>query len=226
MLKRFLRRLPPRRSAMDQRDMLAMQALAPLSAAFVPWTGSSLRPSALVTVLNDITIHRRRSVVECGGGISTLFIARSLMQTSGRLFTIEHDPGWASLLRELLKRQGLQQTVTIIDAPMRPNDNAVNGGEWYDGDAVKRGLGETAVDLLLVDGPMAYNRELRFARYPAIPELRERLTRDATIILDDAHRKGERKIAQLWGHILGVQFEIRRLDGGIAIARLEPGYHV
>jgi hypothetical protein len=109
---------------------------------------------------------------------------------------------------------------------MRPNDNAVNGGEWYDGDAVKRGLGETAVDLLLVDGPMAYNRELRFARYPAIPELRERLTRDATIILDDAHRKGERKIAQLWGHILGVQFEIRRLDGGIAIARLEPGYHV
>ena len=57
-----------------------MQILAPLTTAYQPWSIFAIRPSGLVKVLNEIVINRRRCIVECGGGISTVYIAKLLQQ--------------------------------------------------------------------------------------------------------------------------------------------------
>src|ERR1041385_49769 len=78
----------------DRKDMLAMQALGPLSLTYLPWSQAAMRPSGLVAVLNDIVINHRLHIVECGSGISTFYIARLFKQHGGHIHTIEHYEGW------------------------------------------------------------------------------------------------------------------------------------
>ncbi|NOX50787.1 MAG: class I SAM-dependent methyltransferase, partial [Gammaproteobacteria bacterium] len=84
-----------RRLAEEIVDGKALQQLNPLIEGYMPWSGSAMRPCALVAVLNDIIVNRRKCIVECGGGISTIFIGRLLNRTSdAHLYTIEHDKEW------------------------------------------------------------------------------------------------------------------------------------
>lgn len=213
-------------SAMYRRDTQALGFLAPLNTAYLPWTGSSMRPSALVTILNDITINRRKTVVECGGGISTFYIARLLVGSGGHLYTIDHDAGWSALLVDLLKREGLDGVVTVIHAPMQDSPHALEGNQWYSSQAIEDALGDVKIELLVVDGPLAYTRKLQLARYPAVPYFATRLSDDCTIILDDIGRRGEQRVAARWSKELGIAFELRKIDGGIAIGRRGQQYHL
>jgi len=208
------------------KDTLAMEFLSPLSKGYLPWTGSSIRPSALVTILNDIVINRRNCMVECGGGISTLYMARLLSTQGGHLYTIDHDERWAGLLSNMLQEEGLGSVVTVIHAPMEPNEYALEGNKWYSATQIEKELTDKRIDLLLVDGPLACEPEIGLARYPAVPYFKSRLSADCTVILDDIHRKGEREIVQRWSRDLGIPFQMRMLDGGIAIGCRKVSFNV
>ena len=203
-----------------------MTQLSSLEEGYVPWSGSAIRPSALVSILNDIVINRRTSIVECGGGVSTLYIGRLLNQRGGRLVTIEHDEVWSSMLRNILQEEELQDVVTVIHAPMSDSHHALEGNQWYDERAVSEALSGQRIDLLLVDGPLACGPDIQLARYPALPFFAEQLDANATVVLDDIQRKGERRIARLWADEFGFHFDIRRRDGGIAIGNREKKVQV
>lgn len=203
-----------------------MEFLLPLSKGYLPWTGSSIRPSALVTILNDIVINRRNCMVECGGGISTLYMARLLSTQGGHLYTIDHDERWAGLLSNMLQEEGLGSVVTVIHAPMEPNEYALEGNNWYSTTQIEKELTDKRIDLLLVDGPLACEPEIGLARYPAVPYFKSRLSADCTVILDDIHRKGEREIVRRWSRDLGIPFQMRMLDGGIAIGCRKVSFNV
>src|SRR4051812_25558744 len=44
-------------------DTFALVALQEFALGYVPWSQSAIRPSALVCVLNDIKVNRRRMIV-------------------------------------------------------------------------------------------------------------------------------------------------------------------
>jgi predicted O-methyltransferase YrrM len=214
-----------RRRAMDwatlgatsrHRDTMAMSALAALDVGYVPWSSMAMRPLGLLTVLNDITVHGRRRVVECGGGVSTMYIARLLATYGdGQLHTIEHDEGWATSLRGMLHRQGLEAFCTVTLAPLEPADSP---RAWYSMAAL-RVLDVADIDLLLVDGPPAYARGQSHAREPALHHFFNRLASDCTVILDDINRRGEQEVVDRWEAAFGVRFERRPVDGAIAVWR-------
>ena len=209
-------------------DLRAMQILSPLERGYVPWNPSAMRPAGLVAVLNEIVVAERGSIVECGGGISTLYIGRLLQQTGGRLTTIEHDQAWAGRLRSLIEEEGLADLVTIIGAPLVRTDLRLNGRptSWYDPEALAAVGSTLDVDLLVVDGPPAYESRLRHARYPAVPFFRHRLAGDFTIVLDDIGRRGEQEIVSAWERELGIEFERRFAQGRIAVGRSGDSYQV
>lgn len=202
-------------------DTLAMQVLAPLSPTYLPWTPSAMRPSGLVAVLNDIVVNRRTRIVECGAGISTVYIARLLAQlgSSGRLTAVEHNAVWAGTVRALLAREGLNGVATVVHAPLAPFAGALDGSTWYDECVLADIRNGGSIDLLVVDGPPAFARGFSRARYPAVPFFQTTLAPDFTVILDDIDRAGERDIARRWERLLRVPFERRVLRGGIAIGR-------
>jgi predicted O-methyltransferase YrrM len=178
-----------------------------------------MRPSAVSTVVSEIAIRRRCHIVECGAGVSTLYIARLLRERGGHLWSIEHDPKWADLVSEWLVEEQLTHQASVIVAELSPSHSGY-GAPWYAEEVLTAALGSLRVDLLIVDGPPATAPYARTARYPAVPYFKDRLASDWTIILDDVHRRGEYEIAQRWARELSVPFEYRSLEGiGIASAR-------
>jgi hypothetical protein len=188
-------------------DIHAMQALEPLLAGkYLPFTSASMRPAALAVVANDIVLHDRRRLLECGSGISTIVLGRLLAPRGGRLVSIEHDAAWSAIVRRLVTDDGLQDTVTVIDAPLAPAP--VGGLDWYDIDVVSGALSGYSYDLLLVDGPAAWRPGHELARLPALSVLGQYAAASCTVVLDDADRAGEREIVKVWERDSAFAFQI------------------
>jgi predicted O-methyltransferase YrrM len=184
----------------------------------------AMRPSGVTTVLDDIVLNDRRTVVECGGGVSTIYIARLLDQLgAGHLYTVEEDIGWASRLSELLARDDLNARVTVITAPLVPSGTAEHTQPWYSEEALQA-LPQGGIDLLLIDGPVASTRDRRHARYPALPFFHSRMADRCTVVLDDISRRGEQELIDRWEQELDLKFERRLVDGSIAIAQRGHGF--
>lgn len=185
-----------------------------------------MRPSGLVAVLNDVCLNDRRHVVECGGGVSTVYLARLLRERGGRLITLEHDEGWAKYLSLELERRAVAECAAVRLAPLERSPASLDGSDWYAPAAVEDAVSELGqVDLLLVDGPPVLEREDSLARYPALPSFTKALTEDCTVVLDDIERRGERRVIERWEDESSFHFQCRIDPGGIAIGR-RHGYPV
>lgn len=204
------------------QDGLATQRLRSLisDGPYIPWSDSALSATAVSTVLNDIVINDRSTIVECGGGVSTLFIGSLLKQqgeTRKQLYTIEHDEEWMEILESMVDDHGISEWVTILYAPLRETSLSWNGEEWYSTTAIGSSLDQVVVDLLLIDGPPAYRAGASHSRYPAVPFFKEMMCDKCCIVLDDINRPAEREIAQDWERELGISFQERLLKGNISV---------
>ncbi|KAA9381404.1 class I SAM-dependent methyltransferase [Microbispora cellulosiformans] len=216
------------RAKLDRKDLLAMQALAPLSSAYLPWSPSAMRPSGVVTVLNEIVIHERRTIVELGAGVSSCYIGRLLRQREGRLWTVEHDERWADVVERLLAREGLSDVVTVVRAPLAPFSPAWpdEDDSWYECGVLREWFADRSIDLLIVDGPPAYQAGRRHSRYPAASFFAPMLADDYTVILDDAHRPGEQDILAQWEEQLDITFDCHLINSRVGIGRSRPAFTV
>ncbi len=203
-------------------DTRASIELSRLGLEFTPWTKSAIRPAALLQLLNEILINDRRTVIEFGAGISTIYLAKVLSSVGGRLISFEDDAGWAGIVTQMLHRHGLQDWVTSVVAPLGPCANAPTGLEWYDEAAVRDALNGRTVDLALVDGPKAHHPASRLARYPAYGVTSPFLAPRAAVALDDITRKGERDVLDKWRALPGFDFDVSIAHSGIALLRRGP----
>jgi Methyltransferase domain len=191
-----------------EADVHAWQILSPLlnRDPYLPWTSGSMRPAALVAVCNEIAHGSRTRIVECGSGLSTVVLARLLRERGeGSLVALEHDSHWAALVEEQLRREDLGAIARVHYAPL--------GGEppWYDLHASDRLPDE--VDLLVVDGPPAFDPGHETRRAPALPRFSDRLVDGAAVILDDIDRDGEREVLAGWERSSDWRFTLDALTG-------------
>lgn len=166
-----------------------------------------MTPAGLQAVCAEVTGRDRRRIVECGSGFSTLVLARLLHTRGGRLVSLEHDQTWATRVQSNLAAAGLAEIARVALAPLEPHPLARDGLQWY-AQRTLRSLPRN-IDLLLVDGPPAFEPEIELSRYPALPALAERLTPDATVVLDDIDRRGELRTLEAWERDHGFHFELR-----------------
>lgn len=163
-----------------------------------PWSEYALSPRVLEEILFQVQWEGAQTVVECGSGVSTLYLARVLAtQRQGRVYSVEHDEAWAKYIERLLASNELSNVVTVIRAPLRKQKPLDTGGLWYDEEAIRRFMpANLVVDMLIVDGPPE-----RFGprcRFPALPFFSSYLRRGALIVLDDVHRRGESAVLKAW----------------------------
>jgi hypothetical protein len=208
--------------AWTAEDLVALQVLRPLldTGGYLPWSSGAMRPSALVTICNEIVLGGRRRIVELGSGTSTLLLARLLREQGdgATLDAIEHHDGWAVWVRERLAREGLDSIARVTTAPLQPDRLGLGGLPWYAQEPLAAALDGAPVELLLVDGPPAFEPAAALARYPALPALMPYLAPEAIVVLDDIVRDGEASVLERWERETPFRFE-RRPAEAIGLGR-------
>lgn len=184
--------------------------------AQLTWSEGAMTPAGLAAVCADVAGRHGGRIVECGSGFSTLVLARLLHTRGGRLVSLEHDQAWATRVRSHLAAAGHAEIAQVALAPLEPHPLGRDGLAWYARHALN--WLPRRIDLLLVDGPPAFEPEFELSRYPALPALAERLVPDATVVLDDIDRRGELRILEAWERDCGFRFEVRPAER-IAIGR-------
>lgn len=185
--------------------------------AQAPWfTGWAATPELAARLYQLVRDEEPELVVELGSGASSVVIAAALEQNgTGQLISIEQNEEFAARTRTELERQSLSRRARVEVAPIKKI--TVNGTEclWYDRDRIPNA---GPIDVLVVDGP---HRELqKMARFPALPLLFDLLAPDATIVLDDADRKDERRAVRKWLETFsGLEAEFIPTSKGLAIIR-------
>ncbi|TWI69006.1 methyltransferase family protein [Pseudoduganella lurida] len=156
--------------------------------------GWAASPDFLLELARHALAERPALVVECSSGTSTLVLARCLqINGGGKLYSLEHDPAYARQTREQLRRHGLADWATVLDAPLIPRTFDGATWPWYATDALPP---DGEIDMIVIDGPPQATRAL--ARYPAAPVLFPRLAPGGVVFLDDAGRPDEREILRRW----------------------------
>jgi predicted O-methyltransferase YrrM len=214
---------------LEIKDIRSLELLKNIHSGYLPWTGASIHPTALLYLLNDITIHKRNHIVECGSGISTIYIA-SLIRNLKRditFQTIDHNDHWLSIMRDHLEEHDLLEYVDLIHAPLKHCQHCRDESyEWYDSSILNERIIDKPIDMLFVDGPPAKQRTCDLSRYPALSYFHSKLAEEYIVLLDDSCRKGEQKTAKFWKDEFGLSFKQEILKGDVLIAKNGGPYTV
>lgn len=178
---------------------------------FIPFTGASLRPFCLIHMINDILINDRKDIIEFGSGISSQVLGRLIQKNKlpSRITSIEHDWSWFLKLGKLLESEDLDKIVKVVYAPLKdcmlsPDKKS----DWYDLEALTAEITGKEYDMLIIDGPPAWEESRKTARYPAVPFMINRMKKNFSIYLDDANRPGEQYIIDLWQTKYSLKFTL------------------
>lgn len=154
----------------------------------------ALSADTLLFLSDYIERERPQNIVEIGSGASSIWVGSFASKVGAHLTSLEHDGKYARETQRMVEDFDLSETVTVIEAGLKPTTVSREEYLWYDVEATSD-LPEL-IDLLIVDGPPEATGN--FARFPALPLLADRLRPGAVILLDDTHRPDEQEILESW----------------------------
>ena len=172
-----------------------LSAVLPASDLLPATRGWAASPD-LIAVLVDLVITERPAlVVECGSGVSTIWLALAMrrFKIDGHIIALDHDPVFGAKTRDFLVRHDVQDLAEVRDAPLESFSLDGEDYPWY---ARSAWADLTGIDLLFVDGPPATTGNQ--ARYPALPLLSGSLSPTAIAVLDDLVVPDTQKLLQRW----------------------------
>jgi predicted O-methyltransferase YrrM len=162
-----------------------------------------------IRVMEDLLSGLRpKRALEWGAGYGTSHFSR-LMAPGGTWIAIEHDPEWASRIRQEAPANVEIHAVPGERQPWLPENGDGTYGDFQEYVEYPSRLGP--FDFILVDGR---------AREACLRRAREMLAPGGVVVLHDANRHFLKAAWELFPH--QVQFEdYRRYSGGIWIGSLE-----
>jgi hypothetical protein len=144
--------------------------------------GGTASFSQLYLLLRILTEARGiQRVLELGAGISTSLIAQWVASREGvSSVHVDDDEQWLAMTVPENPR------ITPVFAPLKTMNVAGHAIQWYDTPAPAGPF-----DLVLIDGPQAWNAENRFHRLGVLTWLPENLNDEFIVLVDDSSRPGE-----------------------------------
>lgn len=181
-----------------------------------PLGGWAIAPDFANLLISHIDEHAPKVILELGSGTSTLIAAYGVKgQGGGKIYSLEHSKECATSTTDMLKKHGLQDLAEVIHAPLKTVTLGKINWQWYDTQQISN---IPAIDLLIVDGPP--KKVQKMGRYPALPLLYDKLSKNATVLLDDSKRKDETKIIERWlSEYQELRLEMVNTERGTAVLR-------
>ncbi|MBC7631144.1 class I SAM-dependent methyltransferase [Aeromicrobium sp.] len=189
-------------SKVSRRDFEQVQAtinlfaMVEVKAAVPPMRLWAVSPDALTLLMQEMLVSRPALVVECGSGVSTLWMALAAKQhgIDLRIVALDHEAEYADKTNRMLEQHGVSDIASARLAPLVDVPDGEGGAQrWYDTAALHDLDG---IGLLFVDGPPASTGP--HARMPALSQLWDRLADRMSIVVDDMIREDEQEIVARW----------------------------
>ena len=174
-----------------------------------PYTSSCLNLYKIHILINDLILNERINYVELGSGLSTLALGMCIKQNKldCKVTSFEHDEYFLKIQNRNIEDLGLGNIIDINLAPLKEQKIAEFDCNWYDSELVKKRICDQVFDLMLVDGPPAYQEKISMNRFPAIPMLFNNLEDNCSIYIDDSNRKGESQSIKHWEKSHRIKFQ-------------------
>lgn len=202
-------------------SLLAIHSLIKFEAICPAFRGWPVSPDfaylAIKTTLNISSNKPDFLILECGSGSSTIVLGALLKKIGkGRLISLESDILWYKETLSNLQDHNLNNYVKLIHAPLK-NILIYNCSYiWYEVENLPK---EAKIDFLIVDGPRGDICKL--ARFPVVPILKDYLSQDCVILIDDAKRDDEILIIHTWQEMnLAKDVQFFDTEAGAAIMKL------
>ena len=143
------------------------------------------------------SLHVQGPILECGSGLSSVLVGVIAKMRGCPHWVLEHMPFWADTVQRCLDVHELDSTVVCMK-PLK------DFGEFFWYDPPLRSM-PASFALVICDGPPGHTRG---GRYGLASVMRDRLKPGCTLLLDDADREAERRIARRWAAELEGTFEL------------------
>lgn len=211
-LNEMVRREPTRRTVELAAARGQLQATTQLFTLFTPEApvpamgGWAASPDLVLVIVDELRRINPPLVVECGSGVSTLWMALAIRKygLDTKIVSLDHDAHYGAQTTALLARHGVSDIAQVRHAPLTDVGLPGHATRWYDpsGWSDLRDIG-----MLVVDGPPAATGP--GVRYPAVPLLRAGFAPTVSVVLDDMIRADEQHVAAQWQEQLG---DVARVD--------------
>jgi predicted O-methyltransferase YrrM len=169
-------------------------------------SGGTASFSLLYVLLSILREKEMSKLLEIGVGQSTKILSQYVKIFDKKLTLIDDDEFWVEQVAKNVNG------VTAIHAKLVRTVAANKTIQWYD---CKQPPGK--FDFLLIDGPMAYTRSIRYNRLGILNWLPDIMEQEFIILVDDTNRQGESMlvddILKLFEE-LGVDTHKRDIIGG------------
>ncbi len=134
--------------------------------------------------------------LECGSGLTTILMGIIARARGYTHWALEHNPGWGARVRQHLEKHSPDSVVLSVG-----DLHDYGPFSWYRPPLESL---PSRFDLVICDGPPA---KTKGGRYGLFPLLRDRFARRCVILLDDAGREDEQRIARTWSAETGASLE-------------------
>lgn len=190
-----------------QKDILYHQILRDsliskdIKKPFYP-VSDGANPSLLYLIARIMEEQEVSSVLELGGGQTTILLNELARISELKVATLEHDKNWYEYLAEKTDQD-------IYHAPLVEREVLGVKSQVYGGDFP----GSNKFDMLIVDGPIGVRK---CSRLGAMEFVGKNLNDEFIILFDDAERKGEKETIELVSRELerkGIVFESGSISG-------------
>lgn len=157
------------------------------------WSATTDLVSACIQALT----WSKGAVLECGSGFTTAVLGIALEKSGRQYFALEHDPSWAMQTRRRLSIAGIRN-VSVLRRKLASREY----WDWY---AITQSDLPERIGLVICDGPPGRTRG---GRSGMLPCLRDAITSDTVIVVDDVDRPQELELAHTWAEELGLPLEV------------------
>ena len=134
-------------------------------------------------------------MLEFGSGISTIIIARLIKMNNLNctIITVDESAEWQEIIKKILKEENLLHYVNFVCAPTVKSTDIELSFE-YNNAVVFEAIGNTKFDLVLSDGPSAWQKTNIMSRASNLKFIKENMADNFTIFVDNSDRPGETEL--------------------------------
>lgn len=159
--------------------------------------GPSIDGQHARTLFHVLVSNKPQTILELGSGSSTMLIAKTLkkMGCIPRIhISVDHEEKYLNITREVAKLNSLDTQIQFEYCPLESLEGYDN--KWYSN--IRNLIEGKTFDLIVVDGPPAYEEGMGRAREPALDVFASHISPGGILILDDANRIGESAVSDAW----------------------------